>query len=164
MGPPFGSAAEWGTRLACIRLGWWGKSLPTGSLNPPKGKETHMTRLIAPSAVAALLTAALLTPPPAARAEYKHGLLTATKLVKHASDYYGKTVTVKAKVDDVMGTNMFSLDEDALFAGPDVLVIVPAGVSNVAHDQKVVVTGEVRAYVESDLDRDFKFFEDGKLI
>ena len=123
-----------------------------------------MTRLIAPSAVAALLTAALLTAPPAARAEYKHGMLTATKLVKHASDYYGKTVTVKAKVDDVMGTNMFSLDEDALFAGPDVLVIVPAGVSNVVHDQKVLVTGEVRAYVESDLDRDFKFFEDGKLI
>ena len=123
-----------------------------------------MTRLIAPGAVAALLTAALVTAPPSARAEYKHGMLSASTLAKHASDYYGKTVTVKAKVDDVMGANMFSLDEDALFAGPDVLVIVPAGVSNVAHDQKVVVTGEVRAYVESDLDRDFKFFEDGKLI
>jgi hypothetical protein len=123
-----------------------------------------MTRLIAPSAVAALLTAALVTAPPAVRAEYKHGMLTATKLVKNASDYYGKTVTVKAKVDDVMGTNMFSLDEDALFAGPDVLVIVPAGISNVAHDQKVIVTGQVRPYVEPDLDKDFKFFEDGKLI
>jgi hypothetical protein len=123
-----------------------------------------MTRLIVPSAVAALLTAALVTAPPVARADYKHGMLTTGKLVKHASDYYGKTVTVKAKVDDVMGTNMFSLDEDALFAGPDVLVIVPAGVSNVAHDQKVVVTGEVRAYVEPDLDKDFSFFEDGKLI
>jgi hypothetical protein len=123
-----------------------------------------MTRLIVPSAVAALLTAALVTAPPVAPADYKHGMLTTGKLVKHASDYYGKTVTVKAKVDDVMGTNMFSLDEDALFAGPDVLVIVPAGVSNVAHDQKVVVTGEVRAYVEPDLDKDFSFFEDGKLI
>jgi len=123
-----------------------------------------MTRLIAPSAVAALLTAALMAAPPAARAEYKHGMLTATKLVQHASDYYGKTVTVKAKVDDVMGANMFSLDEDALFAGPDVLVIVPAGVSNVVHDQKVVVTGQVRPYVEPDLDKDFTFFEDGKLI
>jgi hypothetical protein len=44
-----------------------------------------MTRLIAPGAVAALLTAAMMTAPPAARAEYKHGMLTATKLVKHAS-------------------------------------------------------------------------------
>ena len=43
-------------------------------------------------------------------------------------------------------------------------MIVPAGVSPVAHDQKVVVTGEVRPYVEPDLDRDFTFFEDGKLI
>jgi len=123
-----------------------------------------MTRLIAPGAVAALLTAALVTAPPSARAEYKHGMLSASTLAKHASDYYGKTVTVKAKVDDVMGANMFSLDEDALFAGPDVLVIVPAGVSNVVHDQKVVVTGEVRPYVEPDLDKDFSFFEDGKLI
>jgi hypothetical protein len=123
-----------------------------------------MTRLIAPSAVAALLAAALVTAPPAARADYKAGMISASKLAKHASDFYGKTVTVKAKVDDVMGANMFSLDEDALFAGPDVLVIVPAGVSNVAHDQKVVVTGEVRPYVEPDLDKDFSFFEDGKLI
>ena len=123
-----------------------------------------MKRLIAPSAVAALLAAALVTAPSAARAGYKSGTISASKLAKHASDFYGKTVTVKAKVDDVMGTNMFSLDEDALFAGPDVLVIVPAGISNVAHDQKVVVTGEVRPYVEPDLDKDFSFFEDGKLI
>jgi hypothetical protein len=123
-----------------------------------------MTRFLAPSAVAALLAAALVATPATSRAGDKDGMISATKLVKHASDYYGKTVTVKAKVDDVMGTNMFSLDEDALFAGPDVLVIVPAGVSGVAHDQKVVVTGEVRAYVEPDLDKDFAFFEDGKLI
>ena len=123
-----------------------------------------MTRFLAPSAMAALMAAALVTAPPAARAEYKAGMMSASKLAKHASDFYGKTVTVKAKVDDVMGENMFSLDEDALFAGPDVLVIVPGGVSAVAHDQKVVVTGEVRPYVEPDLDKDFSFFQDGKLI
>jgi len=123
-----------------------------------------MTKFLAPSAVAALLAAALVTAPPAARAGDKDGLLSASKLAKHAAEYYGKPVTVKAKVDDVMGENMFSLDEDALFAGPDVLVIVPGGVSNVAHDQKVIVTGEVRPYVEPELDKDFAFFQDGKLI
>ena len=123
-----------------------------------------MTRFLAPSAAAALMAAALLTAPAATRADDKTGMISASKLAKHASDFYGKPVTVKAKVDDVMGANMFSLDEDALFAGPDVLVIVPGGISAVTHDQKVIVTGEVRPYVEPDLDRDFKFFEDGKLI
>ena len=123
-----------------------------------------MTRLIAPSALAALMAAALVAAPAATQAGDKAGMISASKLVKHASDFYGKPVTVKAKVDDVAGANMFTLDEDALFAGPDVLVIVPGGVSNVAHDQKVIVTGEVRPYVEPDLDKDFTFFQDGKLI
>jgi len=123
-----------------------------------------MTRFLAPSAAAALMAAALLTAPAATRAGDKDGMISASKLAKHAADFYGKPVTVKAKVDDVMGVNMFSLDEDALFAGPDVLVIVPGGVSSVAHDQKVIVSGEVRPYVEPDLDKDFSFFQDGKLI
>jgi hypothetical protein len=116
------------------------------------------------SAAAALMAAALVTAPVAARADDKAGVISATKLVKHASDYYGKPVTVKAKVDDVLGANMFTLDENAVLAGPDVLVIVPGGLTPVAHDQKVVVTGEVRPYVEPDLDRDFDFFQDGKII
>jgi hypothetical protein len=110
------------------------------------------------------MAASLLTAPTAVRADDKDGMISASKLVKHASDYYGKTVTVKAKVDEVLGANMFTLDEDALFAGPDVLVIVPGALTPVARDQKVVVTGEVRPYVEPDLDKEFDFFQDGKLI
>jgi hypothetical protein len=106
----------------------------------------------------------LVAAPVAARAGDKAGMISASKLAKHASEYYGKPVTVKAKVDDLFGANMFTLDEDNLFEGPDVLVIVPGGLTPVVKDQKVVVTGEVRAYVEPDLDRDFAFFEDGKII
>jgi hypothetical protein len=91
--------------------------------------------------------------------------ISAGKLAKSPSDYYGKTVTVKAEVEDLLGSNMFTLDEDAILAGPDVLVLVPHGLtSNLSRDQKIIVTGEVRRFVEADLDRDFDFFERGKLV
>ncbi len=91
--------------------------------------------------------------------------ISAGKLAKDAKDFYGKTVTVEAEVEDVLGSNMFTLDEDALLAGSDVLVLVPAGVTgSLTRDQKVVVSGEVRRYVQTELDRDFDWFDDGKLV
>jgi hypothetical protein len=91
--------------------------------------------------------------------------ITAGKLAREAKNFYGKTVTVRAEVEDVLGTNMFTLDEDSVLAGSDVLVLVPRGVaSGLTHDQKVVVTGQVRPFVEADLDRDFDWFDNGKLV
>ena len=89
----------------------------------------------------------------------------AGKLAKNAKDFYGKTVSVKAEVEDVLGDNMFTLDEDALLGGADVLVLVPRGLAGkLAHDQKVIVTGKVRQYVEADLDKDYDWFDNGKLV
>jgi hypothetical protein len=116
------------------------------------------------SACAIVAGAALLGS--AAHADDKvAGAVSAGKLAKNSKDYYGKSVTVQAEVEDVLGGHMFTLDEDALIAGSDVLVLVPGGVTGtLVHDQKVIVTGEVRPYVETDLDRDFDFFENGKLV
>jgi hypothetical protein len=122
-----------------------------------------MTRFMGTSVAAAFVAAALVAGP--VQADDKDGMISAGKLAKHSKDYYGKTVTVKAEVEDVLGAKMFTLDEDALLTGADVLVMVPRGVTAVlAHDQKVIVTGTVRPYVEKDLDKDFDFFEDGKII
>ena len=115
---------------------------------------------------AALASAVVLLGAAGASAENKvAGAVSAGKLAKDAKDFYGRTVTVQAEVEDVLGGNMFTLDEDAILAGSDVLVLVPRGVADtLAHDQKVVVTGEVRPYVEADLDRDFDWFDNGKLV
>ena len=115
---------------------------------------------------AALAGVAVLLGVAAASAENKPaGTISAGKLAKDAKDYYGRTVTVHAEVEDVLGNNMFTLDEDALLAGSDVLVLVPSGVTGtLRHDQKVTVTGEVRRFVEADLDRDFDWFDNGKLV
>ena len=93
------------------------------------------------------------------------GMISAGKLAKDAKDYYGKTVTVKAEVEDVIDARTFTLDEDSILAGADVLVLVPRGVVGaLAQDQVVLVTGTVRPYVTADLDRDYDWFEDGKIV
>ena len=92
--------------------------------------------------------------------------ISAGKLAKNAKDYYGKTVTVKAEVEDVLDSHSFTLDEDSVLAGPDVVVLVPSGfdASSLAHDQVVVVTGKVRPYVMAELEKDYDWFKNGKIV
>jgi hypothetical protein len=91
--------------------------------------------------------------------------ISAGKLAKDAKDFYGQTVSVKSEVDRVVSDHAFTLDEDAIFAGPDVLVLVPQAVTEqLRHDQKVVVTGKVRRYVRTELEKDYSFFTEGKIV
>jgi len=91
--------------------------------------------------------------------------ISAGKLAKDAKNYYGRTVTVKAEVEDVLDTHTFTLDEDAILTGADVLVLVPAGYTGtLAHDQVVTVTGKVRPYVGTELEHDYHWFQGGKIV
>lgn len=112
-----------------------------------------------PFALAILATAAL------AGGALASDTISAGKLAKDAKDFYGQTVTVKSEVDQVLNEHSFTLDEDSLFAGPDVLVLVPRAVTEqLRHDQKLVVTGKVRRYVKAELEKDYDFFTEGKLV
>jgi len=92
--------------------------------------------------------------------------ISAGKLAKDAKKFYGQTVTVKAEVEDVLDAHSFTLDEDAMFAGPDVLVLVPRGMSasGLKHDEVVLVTGKVRPYVQAELEKDYEWFKNGKIL
>ena len=91
--------------------------------------------------------------------------ISAGKLAKDAKNYYGRTVTVKAEVEDVIDSRSFTLDEDAILAGADVLVLVPAGYTGtLAHDQVVMVTGKVRPYVTTELEHDYDWFKNGSIV
>jgi hypothetical protein len=93
-------------------------------------------------------------------------IISASKLSKDGKKYYGQSVTVRAEVEDVLDMHSFTLDEDSVIPGPDVVVLVPAGfdTSSLAHDQVVTVTGKVRPYVMADLDKDFDWFKNGKIV
>jgi hypothetical protein len=92
-------------------------------------------------------------------------MISAGKLAKDAKKFYGQTVTVTAEVEDVLDNHSFTLDEDAVLAGPDVLVLVPKGMTaGLKHDDKVTVTGTVRAFVQAELEKDYDWFKDGKIL
>jgi hypothetical protein len=64
-------------------------------------------------------------------------------------------VTVRAEIEDVLGRQMFLLDEDQLFAWPDVLVITPQLTALLPEDEDVTVTGELMRFTDVDLRRDY---------
>jgi hypothetical protein len=83
--------------------------------------------------------------------------VTAGDIAKTPEKYYGKKVTVRAEVEDVLGRQVFLLDEDKLFAWPDVLVIAPKLTAAVPEDTNVTVTGTVRSFVDADFRREYNW-------
>jgi hypothetical protein len=70
--------------------------------------------------------------------------------------YYGKTLAVTGEVENIRNANSFTLDEDKLFGGQDLLVIragTPKGTVN--EGEKVAVTGVLRNFVVTELERDY---------
>ncbi|WP_414551242.1 hypothetical protein [Anabaena sp. CCY 0017] len=70
--------------------------------------------------------------------------------------YYGKNLAVTGEVENIRNTSSFTLDEDKLFGGQDLLVIRagnPQGTVN--EGEKVAVTGVLRPFVIAELERDY---------
>ncbi len=81
--------------------------------------------------------------------------VTAGQIAGEPASYYGRTVAVRAEVEDVAGPQAFLLDEDRVGAGPDVLVLTRALAGPVPEDELVTVTGTVHAFVEAEIRRDY---------
>ncbi|BAY65671.1 hypothetical protein NIES22_57780 [Calothrix brevissima NIES-22] len=70
--------------------------------------------------------------------------------------YYGKNLAVTGEVENIRNASSFTLDEDKLFGGQDLLVIragTPQGTVN--KGEKVAVTGVLRPFVVAELERDY---------
>jgi hypothetical protein len=90
-------------------------------------------------------------------------VVSAGELAANAALYYGRVVSVHAEIDEVLGPQSFTLDEDRLGTSPDVLVLMPAVVTGSAPvaDTYATVMGRVRPFVESSLTRTFDWFRPG---
>ena len=62
-----------------------------------------------------------------------------------------------AEVEKIVGPNSFTLDEDKLFGGQDLLVVNPNPKVPIRADERVVVTGVLRPLVIADIEREFGF-------
>ncbi|HYD47794.1 MAG TPA: hypothetical protein VEB21_05575 [Terriglobales bacterium] len=83
-------------------------------------------------------------------------------IAKLPEQFYNKTVSVKAEVEEVFGPNAFTLDEDQLFAGPDVLVLMPS-TGPVPDGTTVIVRGTVRKLAINELEKEYKWFRSGSI-
>lgn len=77
------------------------------------------------------------------------------EIAEDPTQYYGETLAVTGEVEDVYGVNTFTLDDDELFGGEELLVVVPNIAELISDGETVAVTGELRSFVIADLETDY---------
>ena len=72
------------------------------------------------------------------------------------TQYYGQTLAVTGEIEEVYGVNTFTLDEEELFGGEDLLVVVANPTEAPIEDgETVATTGELRSFVVADFETDY---------
>ena len=77
------------------------------------------------------------------------------EIAEDPTQYYGETLAVTGEVEEVYNANTFTLDEEELFGGDDLLVVVPNITEIISDGETVAVTGELRSFVIADLETDY---------
>ena len=79
------------------------------------------------------------------------------EIAQDPTQYYGQTLAVTGEVEDIYDPSTFTLDEDELFGGEDLLVVVPNSTNStvvIKDDETVAVTGVLQAFTVADLEKD----------
>ncbi len=77
-------------------------------------------------------------------------------ITANPEQYYNQRIAVEGKVDDIYQPDLFTLDEEKLFAGEDLLVLSPGVTTAVKDNEIVAITGVLRPYIQSDFERDYE--------
>lgn len=79
----------------------------------------------------------------------------AGEISKNPSQYYGKNLAIAGEVEEITGPNTFTLDEDQLVGGENLLVLHATPQAAINDGEKVTVTGVVRPFVVAEIERDY---------
>ncbi len=78
------------------------------------------------------------------------------EIAENPAQYYGLVLAVTGEIEAVYGENAFTLDEDELFGGEDLLVVVTNPTEAVIQDgETVAVSGQMRSLVTADMGADY---------
>ncbi|MBD1996258.1 hypothetical protein H6G00_06450 [Leptolyngbya sp. FACHB-541] len=69
--------------------------------------------------------------------------------------YYGQVIAVEGEVGEQLAPNTFTIQEEQLFGGENVLVVGVAPSPTLEEGENVVITGTLRPYVTADFERDY---------
>lgn len=70
-------------------------------------------------------------------------------------NYYGLEIALEGEIDEIRNAYSFTLVEDELFEGDDLLIINATGEVIPEEEENVVVTGMVRPFVKAEFERDY---------
>lgn len=79
------------------------------------------------------------------------------EISQNPSVYYGRVLAVPGEVEDIVGPNSFTLDEEEIIGANDLLVVVPTPRRAINDGEKVVATGVLRPFVLAELEREYDF-------
>lgn len=84
------------------------------------------------------------------------------ELTSEPEQYYNESLAVTGEIEEVQeGTNVFTLDDEQLFGGEELLVLQATPTANtepaIEDGETVAVTGTLRPFVIADLERDYDF-------
>lgn len=69
--------------------------------------------------------------------------------------YYGQVIAVSGEVGEQIDLNTFTIQEEQLFGGEEVLVVGVEPTPALEEEEEVVVTGTLRPYITADFERDY---------
>ncbi len=69
--------------------------------------------------------------------------------------YYNKRIAIEGEVGDKLSPSTFTMDEDQLFSGENLLVITQGATPQTQDGERVVATGILRPYVKTEFDTDY---------
>ncbi len=71
--------------------------------------------------------------------------------------YYNQRIALEGEVDEVLESGLFTIDENELFSGKNLLVIPSTEGTPIQEDEILAITGVLRPYIQADFDRDYDF-------
>ena len=74
---------------------------------------------------------------------------------ENPDSYYGQEIALKGEINEIRNDYAFTLKEDQLIGGDDLLIINATGELIPQEDETVVVTGMVRPFVKAEFERDY---------
>lgn len=85
------------------------------------------------------------------------------EITANPEQYYNQRIAVEGAVEDVLATDVFTLDEEQLFGAEDLLVVGELGTPEIQDNAYITVTGVLRPYVAAEFERDYDLTWDADL-
>jgi len=76
-------------------------------------------------------------------------------ITRNPEAYYNQRIAVEGEVEDKLSPTTFTIDEDQLFAGEDLLVLAQGVTPETNDGETVTVTGILRPYIQTEFERDY---------